>query len=130
MEQPKLIQMQEEDDAPPVRMLDPRRPVKIVETAPGVFTADFGQNRAGFVQVRVRGPKGTRISLHTSELLGEDGKIDPWTNREAKSRDEFVATSSSSPAPARPRRTRRASPTTASATWRSRDGRDAPRPTT
>ena len=85
------------NDAPPVRMLDPRRPVKIVETAPGVFTADFGQNRAGFVQVRVRGPKGTRISLHTSELLGEDGKIDPWTNREAKSRDEFVLAGTGAP---------------------------------
>ncbi len=85
------------NDAPPVRMLDPRRPVKIVETAPGVFTADFGQNRAGFVQVRVRGQKGTRISLHTSELLGEDGKIDPWTNREAKSRDEFVLAGTGAP---------------------------------
>ena len=91
------------NDAPPVRMLDPRRPVKIVETAPGVFTADFGQNRAGFVQVHVRGPKGTRISLHTSELLGEDGKIDPWTNRDAKSRDEFVLAGTGAPETYTPR---------------------------
>ncbi|MCR5839445.1 MAG: glycoside hydrolase family 78 protein [Kiritimatiellae bacterium] len=77
-------------DAPPVRMSDPRPPEKIVETAPGVFTVDFGQNRAGFVSVKVRGPKGTCIQVKTSELLGMDGKIDPWTNYGAKSTDEFI----------------------------------------
>jgi alpha-L-rhamnosidase len=30
-------------------------------------------------------------------LLGEDGKIDPWTNREAKSRDEFVLAGTGAP---------------------------------
>ncbi|MGN0853797.1 MAG: family 78 glycoside hydrolase catalytic domain [Kiritimatiellia bacterium] len=78
------------NDAPPVRKLDPRRPVRIVETRPGVFVADFGQNRAGFVAVRVKGPRGTTIRLHTSELLGENGEIDPWTNGIAQSTDTFV----------------------------------------
>ena len=78
------------NDEPPVRMLDPRRPVKIVETEPGVFTVDFGQNRAGFVEARVRGPKGTAVSIRTSELLGDDGKIDPWTNVGVRSTDTFV----------------------------------------
>ncbi len=77
-------------DAPPVRQLDPRRPVRIVETRPGVFVADFGQNRAGYVSVRVKGPKGTKIRLHTSELVGKDGNIDPWTNGIAESTDEFI----------------------------------------
>lgn len=83
---PNLIR----SDVPAIRMSDPRRPVSLRETAPGVWTADFGQNRAGFVRVRAKGPKGTRIVLKTSELAGEDGKIDPWTNRRAKSTDEFV----------------------------------------
>ena len=91
------------NDAPPVRMADPRRPVKIVETAPGVFTADFGQNRAGFVQVRACGPEGTRITLHTSELLGADGAIDPWTNRKAASRDEFILSGTGAPETYTPR---------------------------
>ena len=78
------------NDAPPVRLSDPRRPVKIVETRPGVFVADFGQNRAGVVAVRAKGPKGARIRVHTSELLGKDGNIDPWTNGIAESTDEFV----------------------------------------
>lgn len=76
--------------APAIRMSDPRRPVSLRETSPGVWTADFGQNRAGFVRVRARGPKGTRIVMRTSELVGEDGKITPWTNRRAESKDEFI----------------------------------------
>lgn len=75
---------------PPVRMSDPRPPVKIEETAPGVFTVDFGQNRAGFVSVRAKGPKGTRIRIRTSELLGGDGRIDPWSNYNARATDEFT----------------------------------------
>lgn len=78
------------NDAPPVRMFDPRRPVSVAEIRPGVFVADFGQNRAGFVQVRAKGPRGTRIRVRTSELLGADGGIDPWTNGIAESTDEFV----------------------------------------
>ncbi|MBQ9741506.1 MAG: family 78 glycoside hydrolase catalytic domain, partial [Kiritimatiellae bacterium] len=77
-------------DAPPVRMSDPRPPEKIVETEPGVFTVDFGQNRAGFVSINVRGPKGSRIKVRTSELIGENGKIDPWTNYGATSTDELI----------------------------------------
>lgn len=78
------------NDAPPVRRFDPRRPVSITEPKPGVFVADFGQNRAGFVEVRVKGPAGTKIRLHTSELVGKDGNIDYWTNGAAESTDEFI----------------------------------------
>lgn len=78
------------NDAPPVRRLSPLNPIAITEPRPGVFVADFGQNRAGFVEVRVRGPKGTKIRLHTSELLGKDGNIDYWTNGAAESTDEFI----------------------------------------
>lgn len=83
---PNLIR----SDVPPVRLSDPRRPVSLRETSPGVWTADFGQNRAGVVRVRAKGPKGTQIVLRTSELVGEDGKIDPWTSRRARSTDEFI----------------------------------------
>ena len=78
------------NDAPPVRRNDPRAPVRITEPRPGVFVADFGQNRAGVVEVRARGPRGAKIRVHTSELLGKDGLIDPWTNRLADSRDDFI----------------------------------------
>lgn len=79
------------NDQPPVRLLDPRRPVAITEPKPGVFVVDFGQNRASVNEIRLKGPKpGWKITLRHSELLGEDGMIDPWTYREAANTDTFV----------------------------------------
>lgn len=83
---PKLVQSK----MPPVRISDPRCPTAIRETAPGIYTVDFGQNRSGVVWLRAKGPRGTRIVVRTSELLDANGKIDPWTNRDAKSTDTFV----------------------------------------
>ena len=78
------------NSTPPVRLGEPLKPIRITEPKPGVFVADFGQNRAGVVELRVKGPKGTKIRLHTSEIMGKDGMIDPWTNRAAQSLDEFT----------------------------------------
>ncbi|MBO7653523.1 MAG: family 78 glycoside hydrolase catalytic domain, partial [Kiritimatiellae bacterium] len=76
--------------APPVRVVETCSPVTVTEPRPGIFVADFGQNRAGWVRIRAKGPRGTTIVLRHSELLGPDGMIDPWTNRGAKARDAFV----------------------------------------
>lgn len=78
------------NDMPPVLASDPRKPIQIAEPEPGVYVADFGQNRAGWTQIRAKGPKGTKITLQHSELIGKDGLIDPWTNRKAKATDTFI----------------------------------------
>lgn len=77
-------------EMPSVRMSDPRPSISIHETDRGVYTIDFGQNRAGVVWIRAKGARGTRIVIKTSELLGQNGRIDPWTNRDARSTDTFV----------------------------------------
>lgn len=77
-------------EAPPCRVVETRPPLLITEPRPGVFVADFGQNCAGWVRLRAKGPKGTKIVMRHSELLGKDGMIDPWTNRGAKSTDTFI----------------------------------------
>jgi len=66
------------------------RPISVNEPQPGVFVFDMGQNFAGFVRLRAAGPRGTRIVLHHSELIGDSGMLDPWTNRRAKATDVFV----------------------------------------
>jgi hypothetical protein len=76
--------------APAVRVVERSRPVRITEPKPGVFVADMGQNRAGFTAIRAKGPKGTTIKLRHSELIGPDGMIDPWTNRNALDYDTFT----------------------------------------
>lgn len=79
-----------DQESVPVRQFDPRRPVRIAETSPGVYTVDFGQNRAGVVRVRAKGPRGTRIGVRTAEELDANGRIDQQTLNGAKSFDEFI----------------------------------------
>ena len=75
---------------PPLRVTQTLRPIRVAEPKPGVFVFDMGQNFAGWVRVRAKGPRGTRITLRHSELLGPDGMLDPWTNRRAKATDTCI----------------------------------------
>ncbi|WP_179218656.1 alpha-L-rhamnosidase [Saccharibacillus sp. O23] len=75
---------------PPVRAHEPLRPVCAYQPEPGVTVYDFGQNIAGWARIRVRGRAGDRIALTYSELIDEQGRIDPWTNRNARARDVYV----------------------------------------
>ena len=75
---------------PPVRLLDPRHPSRMWTVADGTVVVDFGQNRAGVVELRLRGRAGDTVRVHTSELVDTRGRIDPWTNRSARSADTCV----------------------------------------
>jgi alpha-L-rhamnosidase len=66
--------------APPIRATETLRPVAVSEPQPGVFIFDLGQNFAGWVTLRVRGPAGTRIQLRYGELLAPDGTLNPLTS--------------------------------------------------
>ncbi|MBI3207598.1 MAG: family 78 glycoside hydrolase catalytic domain [Candidatus Solibacter usitatus] len=61
--------------APPVRVFESVKPVAISEPAPGVHVFDMGVNFAGWEQLRVSGPAGTRIVMKIGELLGKDGLV-------------------------------------------------------
>ena len=74
---------------PPIRVVETRRPKKVTQPRPGLFVFDMGQNFAGWVRLRVRGEAGTKVVLRHSELLGDDGMIDPWTNRAARATDTY-----------------------------------------
>lgn len=76
--------------SPPIRTVRTIRPVAVKEPKPGVFVFDMGQNFAGVVRLRANGARGTRITVRHSELVGENGMLDMWTNRGAKATDTFV----------------------------------------
>lgn len=65
-------------------------PVKMTEPQPGVFIFDLGQNIAGWVRLKVRGPAGTPVVLRHAENLRPDGTLDPTTNRAAKATDTYI----------------------------------------
>jgi alpha-L-rhamnosidase len=77
-ETPKLGPLQAQV-TPPIRVTRRLKPVKMTEPAPGVYIFDFGQNFAGWAQLRVKGNRGTRVRLRSGELLYPDGTLNGMT---------------------------------------------------
>jgi alpha-L-rhamnosidase len=61
---------------PPVKAFEKLKPVALTEPKPGVWMFKFGQNLAGFSQLRVRGPAGTKIVLKYGEKVATNGLLD------------------------------------------------------
>lgn len=87
----------EPNEQPPVRIQTPVEPVGVYRLENGIFVYDFGRNLAGWVRVEVKGPAGGRVTLRYSELAGDSGAIDPWTNRNAKAEDVYILRGGGSP---------------------------------
>jgi alpha-L-rhamnosidase len=64
--------------AEPVEVVDRVRPVSVTQPKPGVWVFDFGQNLAGWPELRVGGsvPAGTTIKMQPAESLAADGTVD------------------------------------------------------
>jgi alpha-L-rhamnosidase len=61
--------------APLVRRHEEIRPVRILHSPKGETILDFGQNMVGWVQMRVRGPVGSTITLRHAEVLDQQGNL-------------------------------------------------------
>jgi alpha-L-rhamnosidase len=82
----KIISQESE----PVRIIQ-KLPVKEYFTSPkGERLLDFGQNLAGFVEMRVKGKPGQMIRLRHGETLDKHGNLYTETLRTAVSVDTFV----------------------------------------
>src|ERR1035438_7780121 len=75
---------------PPIRVVDTIAPVKMTTTHPGVYIYDLGQNISGVVEMRVRGPRGTRVQMRHAELLYDDGTLNVENLRAAKATDVYI----------------------------------------
>ena len=75
---------------PPIRVTDTLVPRSMTNPEPGVYIYDFGQNFAGWARLRVRGPRGTKVTLRFSELLYPDGTLNRQNLRSAKARDIYT----------------------------------------
>jgi hypothetical protein len=61
--------------APPVKVMEVFRTVKVTAPKPGVYVYDLGQNFSGWPQIKVRGPAGTTVKLIPGELLDANGLV-------------------------------------------------------
>lgn len=56
--------------SPPDRITREIKPVAVTEPAKGQYRFDLGEMISGWVQLKVSGPKGTKLQLHFTEELG------------------------------------------------------------
>ncbi|MEA1952359.1 MAG: family 78 glycoside hydrolase catalytic domain, partial [Planctomycetota bacterium] len=73
-----------------VRVTGTLKTKKITQPAPGKFVFDLGQNFAGFVRLKVKGPAGTRVSMRFAEILNPDGTLYTTNLRGARCIDSYV----------------------------------------
>jgi len=73
-----------------VRVTQTITPVSLAEVGPGRFIFDLGQNIAGWVRLRVRGPAGTRVTLRHGERLDADGRLYTANLRRARATDVYI----------------------------------------
>ena len=65
-------------------------PCEVIRTPAGETVLDFGQNLAGYVEVKIRGKRGGRIVLHHAEVLDRDGNFYTANFRSAKNEIVYI----------------------------------------
>ena len=98
--EPKLIGKARADRAPDTRLIPDEggnvteherlKPVAFMITPKGERVIDFGQNLAGYVEVRIKGKKGDRVTISHAEVLDKDGNFYMKNLELAKCTDTYV----------------------------------------
>ena len=65
--------------APGVRITERLTPVAVAEPQPGIYVFDMGVNFAGWFQLQVSGPAGTKVTMRIGEILNPDGTVNQST---------------------------------------------------
>jgi len=74
----------------PVEKQETFQPIKIFKTPKGEQIVDFGQNLVGWVQVKVRGNAGDKITLYHAEVLDKFGNFYTENLRPAKQQNNYI----------------------------------------
>lgn len=74
----------------PVRVTEEIRPVAVERREPGQYIFNLGQNFAGVVRMKVKGPAGHQITLRYGEMLHPDGTLMTENLRKARATDYYV----------------------------------------
>lgn len=59
----------------PIKVIEEIKPVSICKDPKGNFVIDFGQNFAGWIKMKMRGPVSSTITMKFTEFLDEDGSL-------------------------------------------------------
>lgn len=84
---PEILTMQANE---PIRITQRLAPVKEFTTPKGERVIDFGQNMAGWVEVKVKGKAGQKLMIEHAETLDKEGNFYKETLRQAISVDTYI----------------------------------------
>ena len=73
-----------------VRTTEELKTIALTQPARGRHIFDLGQNLVGNIRLRLRAPRGTRITIRYAEMLEADGTLYTANYRAAKSTDTYV----------------------------------------
>ena len=76
--------------APPIRVVEELPAKGITEPKPGTYIFDLGQNIAGVIRLKVKGPAGTVVQLRHGEMLHTDGRLMTENLRKARATDFYT----------------------------------------
>ena len=74
----------------PVRETEELKTVAITSPTNEVYIFDLGQNFAGVIRLKAKGPAGTKIQLRYGEMLHPDGRLMTENLRKARATDYYV----------------------------------------
>lgn len=75
---------------PNMKIMGEVKPISIKPTPKGTYILDMGQNMVGWVQLKVNGNPGDKITLHFAESLKEDGTLYTENLRDARVTDVYT----------------------------------------
>ncbi|MBL7862827.1 MAG: family 78 glycoside hydrolase catalytic domain [Cyclobacteriaceae bacterium] len=74
----------------PIRKKETFKVIKSITTPKGERVLDFGQNLVGWVQVKISGKAGDKITLYHAEVLDKEGNFYTENLRPAKQKNEYI----------------------------------------
>jgi alpha-L-rhamnosidase len=74
----------------PVRPIEELKPISVTSLTNGTYIFNMGQNFAGLVRLKVKGPAGTTVQLRYGEMLYPNGTLMNENYRKARSIDHYV----------------------------------------
>ncbi len=63
---------------------------EVIKTPKGETVLDFGQNIAGYVEIKIRGERGDKIALSHAEVLDKDGNFYTLNMRKARNKNIYT----------------------------------------
>jgi len=76
---------------PPIKVNQTLRPVQLTKPKPGVYVYDFGQLFGGWARLRVKGARGTQVTIKYSARIFEDtGLLDKRRHKQGNETDTYT----------------------------------------